>query len=53
MAKATQTKTPKVPKVPPKPLFMAQAINKPKTHFTATSAINQSKTQRKPRFKLQ
>lgn len=42
----------KAPRVPPKPLFMPQAVNKAGTHHTATSAINKPNTQRKPRFKL-
>lgn len=41
------------PKVNPKPAFTSQRINSPKTHHTATAAINLPRTSRKPWSKLE
>ena len=41
------------PEVNPKPEFTTQRVNRPKTHHTATSAVNLPKTQRKPWLKLE
>ena len=43
----------KAKEVNPKPGFTRQAINKPKTHHNAVTAINQPKTQRAPWQKLE
>jgi hypothetical protein len=43
----------KAKEINPKPEFTRQAINKPKTHHDAVTAINQPKTQRTPWQKLE